>query len=108
MPLTHQAPPPLSGAEEQSGAGRSLSPTINSGISFSSSGSQRGHSEGAGAERDGGRRKRKSKSKYDREGGEARKQADRQRGEAVIGITQLCTQLTAQPLCLLPPDAGKR
>lgn len=51
VPLKRQAPPPRSGAEQQSGAGSNLSHMINSGISFPSSVSRRGHSEGAGAER---------------------------------------------------------
>lgn len=108
VPLKHEAPPPQSQAEQQSGAGRSLSPTINSGISFPSSGSQRGHSEGAGAERRG---RRKGKSKSDRKRGGERdenRQIDRE-GEAVIGITQLLFH--SRSSChsvLLPPDTGER
>lgn len=83
--------PSLHRAEQNSRVvlGRSLSPTINSGISFPSSGSQRGHSEGAGAERRG-RRKGKEHGVTEKGGGgeEERKQADIDReGEAVIGIT---------------------
>lgn len=67
MPLKQQAPPPQSQAEEPSGAGRSLSPTINSGISFPSSGSERGHSEGVGAEGQGWRKSDRKRGKCERE-----------------------------------------
>ena len=47
-------------------------PTINSGISLPPSGSQRGHSEGAGAERDGGQRKKRLTERRLEERGEGR------------------------------------
>ncbi|CAB1426746.1 unnamed protein product [Pleuronectes platessa] len=54
-------------AEQSSGAGRNLSPTINSGISFPSSGSQRGHSEGRRGRETGTEEERNRER--DREGG---------------------------------------
>lgn len=111
MPLKHQTPPSHSRAEQPSGPGRSLSPTINSGISFPSSGSQRGHSEGAGAERDGDGERERARARVTERGGGRERDENRRigsEGEAVIGITQLLflQQQLSRCVCSLPVQAN--